>query len=121
VIGVSSSTMSVKGQLTASRDFLMAAIRASTRGATPNEHAGKVLQACLELIEQLTRKADLLSADEVQTASRARPMSSTTKRPERRLLSRLCATPSGACRRCAPRSRRNSRLSVDTHRSGQLR
>jgi SUMO ligase MMS21 Smc5/6 complex component len=68
VIAASSSTMSVKGQLTASRDFLMAAIRASTRGATPNEHAGKVLQACLQLIEQLTRKADLLSADEVQTA-----------------------------------------------------
>jgi len=60
--------MSVKGQLTASRDFVMAAIRASPRGATPNEPAGKVLQACLELIEQLVRKAELVSADEVTTA-----------------------------------------------------
>ena len=59
--------MSVKGQLTASRDFLMAAIRASSRGPTPNEHAGKVLHACLELIEQLVRKAELVSADEVAT------------------------------------------------------
>ena len=60
--------MSVKGQLTASRDFLLAAIRASARSATPNEEAGKVLQACLELIEQLVRKADYISADEVATA-----------------------------------------------------
>jgi hypothetical protein len=59
--------MTVRGQLTASRDFLMAAIRASTRGATPNEHAGQVLQACLDLIEQLVRKADRVSADEVES------------------------------------------------------
>jgi hypothetical protein len=59
--------MTVKGQLSACRDFLMAAIRASIRNALQNENAGKILQACLDLVEELVRKADRVTADEVMT------------------------------------------------------
>ena len=59
--------MSVKGQLSACRDFLMAAIRASARTTLRNENAGKILQACLDLVEELVRKADRVTTDEVAT------------------------------------------------------
>ena len=59
--------MSVKGQLTASRDFLMAGMRAAGRGATPNEQAAKVIRACLDLVEQLVRQSESVTAAEVET------------------------------------------------------
>jgi len=59
--------MSVKGQLSACRDFMMAAIRAANRNPLRNENAGKILQACLDLIEELVRKADRLTTDEIAT------------------------------------------------------
>ena len=48
--------MSIKGQLNASRDFLMVGMRAAARGAVPNEQAGKLLRACLDLVEHLERQ-----------------------------------------------------------------
>ena len=58
--------MSIKGQLNATRDFLMAGMRASARGSTPNEQAGKLLRACLDLVEQLERQSDKLTSAEVE-------------------------------------------------------
>ena len=58
--------MSVKGQLNATRDFLMAGIRASARGAKPNEPAGKLLRACLDLVEQLERQSENVTTAEVE-------------------------------------------------------
>lgn len=58
--------MSVKGQLNATRDFLMAGIRASARGAKPNEQAGKLLRACLDLVEQLERQSENVTTAEVE-------------------------------------------------------
>ena len=52
-------TMSVKGQLNASRDFLMAGMRAvRARFDTPTQQAGKLLRACLDLVEHLERQSD---------------------------------------------------------------
>ena len=48
--------MSIKSQLTSTRDFLMAGIRASARVSTRNPHAERVLQACLDLVETLVRQ-----------------------------------------------------------------
>jgi len=48
--------MSIKSQLTASRDFLMAGMRASARVQTQNPQAEKVLRACLDLVETLVRQ-----------------------------------------------------------------
>jgi hypothetical protein len=59
--------MSVKGQLTASRDFLMVGMRAAGRGATPNEQAAKVIRACLDLVEQLVRQSENVTSAEVET------------------------------------------------------
>jgi hypothetical protein len=59
--------MSVKGQLTASRDFLMVGMRAAGRGATPNEQASKVIRACLDLVEQLVRQSESVTSAEVET------------------------------------------------------
>jgi hypothetical protein len=59
--------MSVKGHLNSSRDFLMAGIRAAARGAKPNEAAGKLLRACLDLVEHLTRQAEEVTAADVET------------------------------------------------------
>ncbi|MBI3400025.1 MAG: hypothetical protein HY048_01285 [Acidobacteria bacterium] len=58
--------MSVKGQLSASRDFLMVGMRASERGAR-NEEAAKVLRACLDLVETLVRQSDKITASDVET------------------------------------------------------
>jgi hypothetical protein len=59
--------MSIKGQLNATRDFLMAGIRASARGSTPNEQAGKLVRACLDLVEQLERQSENVTVAEVET------------------------------------------------------
>ena len=59
--------MSVKGQLNSCRDFLMAGMRASARGAKPNEQAGKLLRACLDLVEHLSRQSESVTAAEVET------------------------------------------------------
>ena len=59
--------MSVKGQLTASRDFLMVGMRAAGRGAVPNEAAAKVLRACLDLVEQLVNQSENVTSAEVET------------------------------------------------------
>ena len=59
--------MSVKGQLTACRDFLMVGMRASARGSVPNETAAAVIRACLDLVEQLVRQSENVTAAEVET------------------------------------------------------
>jgi hypothetical protein len=59
--------MSIKGQINSARDFLMAGIRAAQRGATPHEHAGKLLRACLDLVEQLAPQADDVTTTELET------------------------------------------------------
>ena len=48
--------MSIKSTLNASRDFLMAGMRASARVSTQNPQAEKVLRACLDLVETLVRQ-----------------------------------------------------------------
>src|SRR5258708_33594447 len=63
-LGKRPSSMSVKGQLTASRDFLMAGMRASARGAKPNEQAEKLGRACLDLAEHLVRQSENVTAGE---------------------------------------------------------
>jgi hypothetical protein len=59
--------MSVKGQLTACRDFLMVGMRASARGAVPHEPSAKNIRACLDLVEQLVRQSENVRAQEVET------------------------------------------------------
>ena len=60
--------MSVKGQLTACRDFLMVGMRASARGSVPNETAAAVIRACLDLVEQLVRQSENVTAGKVTKA-----------------------------------------------------
>ena len=48
--------MSIKSNVTAARDFLMAGMRASARVSTQNPQAEKVLRACLDLVETLVRQ-----------------------------------------------------------------
>ncbi|MBI3492120.1 MAG: hypothetical protein HY047_10110 [Acidobacteria bacterium] len=59
--------MSVKGQLSASRDFLMVGMRAAERGSTRNDAAGKVVRACLDLVETLVRQSENVTASQVET------------------------------------------------------
>jgi hypothetical protein len=59
--------MSVKGQLTACRDFLMVGMRASARGAVPHDASAKNIRACLDLVEQLVRQSENVRAQEVET------------------------------------------------------
>jgi hypothetical protein len=59
--------MSVKGQLTASRDFLMVGMRAAERISTSNEQAVKVVRACLDLVEHLVRQAENVTSAEIET------------------------------------------------------
>jgi hypothetical protein len=59
--------MSVKGQLTASRDFLMVGMRAAERSSTRNEAATKVVRACLDLVETLVRQSENVTAPQVET------------------------------------------------------
>jgi hypothetical protein len=59
--------MSVKGQLHACRDFLMVGMRSVERSSTPNPEAAKVMRACLDLLEQLVRQSENVTAGEVET------------------------------------------------------
>src|SRR2546429_9143887 len=59
--------MSVKGQLTASRDFLMVGMRSAERSSTRNEAATKVVRACLDLVETLVRQSENVTASQVET------------------------------------------------------
>jgi hypothetical protein len=59
--------MSVKGQLTACRDFLMVGMRAASRGASVHEQSEKNIRACLDLVEQLVRQSENVKAPEVET------------------------------------------------------
>jgi hypothetical protein len=59
--------MSVKGQLTACRDFLMVGMRASGRGAVKHDLSEKNIRACLDLVEQLVRGSENVKAPEVET------------------------------------------------------
>jgi hypothetical protein len=60
--------MSIKSQLTASRDFLMAGMRASARVQTQNPTAEKVIRACLDLVETLVRQPpENITAMDVET------------------------------------------------------
>jgi hypothetical protein len=45
----------------------MAGMRAASRGATPDERAGTLLRACLDLVEHLTGEAKEVSVAEVNT------------------------------------------------------
>ena len=59
--------MSVKGQLHACRDSLMAGMRAAARGAQPNPKAEALLRACMDLVEHLTRQSLDVTTAEVDT------------------------------------------------------
>jgi hypothetical protein len=59
--------VTVKSQLTACRDSLMAGMRAAGRGAVPDERAATLLRACLDLVEHLTGEAKEVSVSEVNT------------------------------------------------------
>jgi hypothetical protein len=59
--------MSVKGQLTACRDFLMVGMRAAARGAVRHEQSEKNIRACLDLVEQLVRQSESVKTPEVET------------------------------------------------------
>lgn len=58
--------MTVKGQLHACRDSLMAGMRAAARG-TPNAKAEALLRACLDLVEHLVRQSLDVTTAEVET------------------------------------------------------
>jgi hypothetical protein len=62
-----SDGLTVKGQLAACRDSLMAGMRSATRGPAPNERASSLMRACLDLVEHLTRQATEVSVAEVNT------------------------------------------------------
>ena len=59
--------MTVKGQLQACRDSLMAGMRAASRGATPNPRAEPLLRACLDLVEHLVGQSLDVTTAEVET------------------------------------------------------
>ena len=59
--------MTVKGQLHACRDSLMAGMRAASRGAAPNPKAEPLLRACLDLVEHLVRQSLDVTTAEVET------------------------------------------------------
>ena len=59
--------MSVKGQLHACRDSLMAGMRAIGRGAVPNPKAEALLRACLDMVEHLARQSLDVTTAEVET------------------------------------------------------
>ncbi len=45
----------------------MAGMRAAARGATPDQRAGTLLRACLDLVEHLTNQATDVTVAEVNT------------------------------------------------------
>jgi hypothetical protein len=59
--------MSVKGQLHACRDSLMAGMRATSRAAVPNPKAEQLIRACMDLVEHLVRQSLDVTTAEVET------------------------------------------------------
>jgi hypothetical protein len=59
--------MSVKGQLNACRDSLMAGMRATARSGTPNPKVEALLRACMDLVEHLTGQSMDVTTAEVET------------------------------------------------------
>ena len=59
--------MTVKGQLHACRDSLMAGMRSASRGTAPNPKAESLLRACLDLVEHLVRQSLDVTTAEVET------------------------------------------------------
>jgi hypothetical protein len=59
--------MSVKGQLIACRDALMAGMRATSRVASPNQKVEQLLRACLDLVEHLSGQSMAVTTVEVET------------------------------------------------------
>jgi hypothetical protein len=59
--------MTVKGQLHACRDSLMAGMRSASRGTAPNAKAESLLRACLDLVEHLVRQSLDVTTAEVET------------------------------------------------------
>ena len=59
--------MTIKSQLNACRDSLMAGMRAATRGASPDQGAGAVLRACLDLVEHSLAHDTVVTATEIGT------------------------------------------------------
>ena len=59
--------MTVKGQLNACRDSLMAGMRATSRAAVPSAKAEALLRACMDLVEHLTGQSREVTIAEVQT------------------------------------------------------
>ena len=59
--------MTVKGQLHACRDSLMAGMRAASRGTAPNPKAESLIRACLDLVEHLVRQSLDVTTAEVET------------------------------------------------------
>src|SRR5688500_362137 len=66
----SESFMTVKSQLNACRDSLMAGMRAATRGPAPSDRAEAILRACLDLVEHMSRQSKEVSVGEVDTTLR---------------------------------------------------
>ena len=58
--------MSVKSQLSSTRDFLMVGIRATARASTPNAQAERVLQACLDMVENLAHRTTDIDVTQVE-------------------------------------------------------
>src|SRR3954467_13768094 len=59
--------MSVKGQLHACRDSLMAGMRAASRGVAPSAKAEPLLRACLDLVDNPVRPSLDVTPAEVET------------------------------------------------------
>jgi hypothetical protein len=59
--------MSIKGQLNACRDSLMAGMRATSRGSAPNAKAEALLRACMDLVEHLASQSLNVTTAEVET------------------------------------------------------
>jgi len=59
--------MTVKGQLHACRDSLMAGMRSASRGTPPNAKAETLIRACLDLVEHLVRQSLDVTTAEVET------------------------------------------------------
>ena len=59
--------MTVKGQLHACRDSLMAGMRAASRGSAVSPKAEALLRACMDLVEHLVRQSLEVTTAEVET------------------------------------------------------
>lgn len=57
--------MSIKSQLSSTRDFLMVGMRASSRVTAQKPQAERVFQACLDMVETLGRRPTDIDVTEV--------------------------------------------------------